>query len=81
MSEGKGSFKISRWSTQPPMPQEVKGTKEAVPLEPETLEQGKLYLCKIRFVKLALFEGWNDDMCCFSLLREDATPMRWSEAR
>ncbi|RUS34670.1 hypothetical protein BC938DRAFT_479190 [Jimgerdemannia flammicorona] len=55
--------------------------KEAVPLEPEDLQQGKLYLLKINSVKLALFEGWNDDMCCFNLLREDAVPMRWSEAR
>ncbi|RUS21330.1 hypothetical protein BC937DRAFT_93013 [Endogone sp. FLAS-F59071] len=50
-------------------------------LESENLVQGTLYIVKINLVKLALFEGWNDDMCCFSLLREDSNPMRWSDAR
>ncbi|RUS24839.1 hypothetical protein BC938DRAFT_473002 [Jimgerdemannia flammicorona] len=62
------------------MPQD-KIAKDVVALECDALQQGELYICKIKWVKLALFEGWNDDMCCFRLLREDASPMRWSEAR
>ncbi|OZJ02951.1 hypothetical protein BZG36_04614 [Bifiguratus adelaidae] len=50
-------------------------------LFPEDLMQGSLYLIKINQPKLALFEGWNDDMCCFSMLRDEHSPMRWSEAR
>jgi len=84
MSEGKGAFKIARWSSQQQivMPQEVKnGGKDTMPLDVNALVEGKLYLCKIKFVKLSLFEGCDDDMYCFSLLREEASPMRWSEAR
>ncbi|RUS13187.1 hypothetical protein BC937DRAFT_86185 [Endogone sp. FLAS-F59071] len=63
------------------MAKEVKPGKETTSIEPEELQQGMLYLLQINGVKLALFEGWNDDMCCFNLLREDASPMRWSESR
>ncbi|KAG2172026.1 hypothetical protein INT43_001503 [Umbelopsis isabellina] len=51
------------------------------PLDPEDLKQGQLYIVKISLVKLALFEGWQDDMCCWSVLRDESKPMRWSEAR
>ncbi|KAI9280788.1 hypothetical protein BY458DRAFT_500373 [Sporodiniella umbellata] len=47
----------------------------------DQLEQGALYIIKIKQVSLALFEGWNDDMCCFSILRSELEPMRWSETR
>ncbi|KAI9025285.1 hypothetical protein CLU79DRAFT_744872 [Phycomyces nitens] len=50
-------------------------------LEHDDLKQGSLYILKINQVSVTLFEGWNDDLCCFSVLRMDATPMRWSEAR
>ncbi|KAI8140318.1 hypothetical protein BJV82DRAFT_623492 [Fennellomyces sp. T-0311] len=51
------------------------------PVEHDDLKQGSLYIVKIRNVSVALFEGWDDDMCCFAVLRSDSTPMRWSEAR
>ncbi|OAD78633.1 hypothetical protein PHYBLDRAFT_163730 [Phycomyces blakesleeanus NRRL 1555(-)] len=46
-------------------------------LEHDELKQGSLYILKINQVSVTLFEGWNDDLCCFSVLRMDATPMRW----
>ncbi|ORY98179.1 hypothetical protein BCR43DRAFT_524226 [Syncephalastrum racemosum] len=52
-----------------------------LPIEHDDLKQGCLYIVKIRNVSVALFEGWDDDMCCFAVLRSDSTPMRWSEAR
>ncbi|CEG71342.1 hypothetical protein RMATCC62417_07092 [Rhizopus microsporus] len=52
-----------------------------VPVHYDQLQQGSLYIIKIKQVSLALFEGWNDDMCCFSILRSEVEPMRWSEAR
>ncbi|RUP46164.1 hypothetical protein BC936DRAFT_147274 [Jimgerdemannia flammicorona] len=64
-----------------PRDKKNKPPKDPLSLDPDSLQQGELYICKIKLVKLALFEGWNDDMCCFSLLREESTPMRWSEAR
>lgn len=33
------------------------------------LQQGELYILKIKLIVVALFQGWNDDMCCFSVLR------------
>ncbi|KAG2223089.1 hypothetical protein INT45_008937 [Circinella minor] len=51
------------------------------PIEHDDLKQGSLYIVKIRNVSVALFEGWDDDMCCFAVLRSESTPMRWSEAR
>ncbi|KAI8375069.1 hypothetical protein EDC96DRAFT_572194 [Choanephora cucurbitarum] len=48
------------------------------------LQQGELYIIKIKLVVIALFQGWDDDMCCFSVLRSDLVtdlPIRWSEAR
>ncbi|OZJ04216.1 hypothetical protein BZG36_02950 [Bifiguratus adelaidae] len=50
-------------------------------LEPERLIQGRLFLLKLRRITFGLFEGWDDDMCCFSVLREDSGPLRWSAAR
>ncbi|KAI7882323.1 hypothetical protein K492DRAFT_193583 [Lichtheimia hyalospora FSU 10163] len=50
-------------------------------IEHDDLKQGSLYIVKIRNVSVALFEGWDDDMCCFAVLRSESTPMRWSEAR
>ncbi|KAF1803502.1 hypothetical protein V8B55DRAFT_1506074 [Mucor lusitanicus] len=47
----------------------------------DKLQQGALYIIKIKQVSLAMFEGWNDDMCCFSILRSEVEPLRWSEAR
>lgn len=60
-----------------------------VPVHYDQLQQGSLYIIKIKQVSLALFEGkeisvkkkrrmrltvvcigWNDDMCCFSILRK-----------
>ncbi|ORY89874.1 hypothetical protein BCR43DRAFT_499627 [Syncephalastrum racemosum] len=52
-----------------------------LPIEHENLVQGSLYIVQIHHVTIALFEGWDDDMCCFSVLRSTADPMRWSEAR
>ncbi|KAG2186920.1 hypothetical protein INT44_003147 [Umbelopsis vinacea] len=45
------------------------------------LVPGSLYLFKTHFVKLVLFEKYEDEMCQFSMLRENEEPMRWSEAR
>jgi len=51
-------------------------------LDVDSLRQGQLYLLRSRMVKLALFEGWNDDACLvFSVLREEANPMCWSEVK
>jgi len=51
-------------------------------LDSDSLRQGQLYLIRVRMVKLALFEGWNDDSCLvFSILRDESTPMRWSEGK
>ncbi|KAI8084880.1 uncharacterized protein BX664DRAFT_338006 [Halteromyces radiatus] len=50
-------------------------------IENENLVQGSLYIIKVKIVTISLFEGWNDDMCCFSVLRSDTGSMRWSEAR
>ncbi|GAA5805249.1 hypothetical protein HPULCUR_010763 [Helicostylum pulchrum] len=47
----------------------------------EQLQQGGLYIIKIKQVSVAMFEGWNDDMCCFSILRSEVEPLRWSDAR
>lgn len=33
------------------------------------LRQGELYILKIKLIVVALFQGWDDDMCCFSVLR------------
>ncbi|KAI9304658.1 hypothetical protein BJ944DRAFT_288467 [Cunninghamella echinulata] len=51
------------------------------PIEHEDLKQGALYIIKIHHVSVGLFQGWNDDMCCFAVLRSENTPMRWSQAR
>ncbi|SAL96508.1 hypothetical protein [Absidia glauca] len=51
------------------------------PLEHEDLKQGALYIIKIHHVSVGLFQGWNDDMCCFAVLRSENVPMRWSQAR
>ncbi|KAM3583761.1 hypothetical protein VKS41_003736 [Umbelopsis sp. WA50703] len=49
--------------------------------DPAKLIPGSLYLFKTHFVKLVLFEKYQDEMCQFSMLRENEEPMRWSEAR
>ncbi|ORZ15617.1 hypothetical protein BCR42DRAFT_491663 [Absidia repens] len=51
------------------------------PLDHEDLKQGALYIIKIHHVSVGLFQGWNDDMCCFAVLRSENIPMRWSQAR
>ncbi|SAM04215.1 hypothetical protein [Absidia glauca] len=51
------------------------------PIHHDNLVQGSLYIMKVKIVTISLFEGWNDDMCCFSVLRSDTGSMRWSEAR
>ncbi|ORZ16307.1 hypothetical protein BCR42DRAFT_414771 [Absidia repens] len=51
------------------------------PLEHEDLKQGALYIIKIHRVSVGLFQGWNDDMCCFTVLRSENEPLRWSHAR
>ncbi|KAI8059255.1 hypothetical protein BC940DRAFT_314087 [Gongronella butleri] len=51
------------------------------PIEHEELKQGDLYIIKIHIVSIGLFQGWNDDMCCFSVLRSESHPLRWSLAR
>lgn len=33
------------------------------------MQQGELYILKIKLIAVALFQGWDDDMCCFSILR------------
>ncbi|CAO3643806.1 unnamed protein product [Cunninghamella blakesleeana] len=50
-------------------------------IDHDDLIQGSLYILKVKIVTIGLFEGWNDDMCCFSVLRSDTGSMRWSEAR
>ncbi|KAI9312790.1 hypothetical protein BX666DRAFT_767885 [Dichotomocladium elegans] len=75
---GGGGLSSSANSTKAP------STYVEMPLQSidhDDLRQGSLYIIKIRNVALSLFEGWDDDMCCFAILRSDSTPMRWSEAR
>ncbi|KAI9243707.1 hypothetical protein BY458DRAFT_530382 [Sporodiniella umbellata] len=46
------------------------------------LQQGELYIVKIKLVTIALFQGWQDETCCFYVLRTDLSdPTRWSEAK
>ncbi|KAI8881579.1 hypothetical protein K501DRAFT_334654 [Backusella circina FSU 941] len=57
---------------------------EEVPenLTMDELQQGELYIVKCKLVVIALFQGWNDEMCCFSILRTDMIDdLRWYEAR
>lgn len=73
-------------SLQPPTAAEVAAAAASAPvmnqLDVDSLRQGQLYLLRSRMVKLALFEGWNDDACLvFSVLREEASPMCWSEVK
>ncbi|GAA5803403.1 hypothetical protein HPULCUR_008883 [Helicostylum pulchrum] len=57
--------------------------EEALDLVPiNELQQGQLYIVKIKLIAIALFQGWDDEMCCFSILRTDLLEdLRWSEAR
>ncbi|CAO3584265.1 unnamed protein product [Absidia cylindrospora] len=41
------------------------------PIDHENLVQGFFYIMKVKIVTISLFEGWNDDMCCFSVLRKE----------
>jgi len=50
-------------------------------LKAQELKQGSVYILKMDSAKIALFEGWNDELCTFSILRNEMNPMRWSEAR
>ncbi|KAI9008909.1 hypothetical protein CLU79DRAFT_497595 [Phycomyces nitens] len=50
-------------------------------LDHNDLVQGSLYILKISLIVVGLFQGWDDDMCCFVILRSDVASMRWSEAR
>ncbi|KAI9340611.1 hypothetical protein BD770DRAFT_399570 [Pilaira anomala] len=46
------------------------------------LQQGQLYIIKIKLIAIGLFQGWDDEMCCFTILRTDLLEdLRWSEAR
>ncbi|KAI8974996.1 hypothetical protein BDB01DRAFT_908582 [Pilobolus umbonatus] len=52
------------------------------PVPVSELRQGELYIIKIKLIAIGLFQGWDDDMCCFFLLRTDRLEeLRWSEAR
>ncbi|KAI8073743.1 hypothetical protein BDF21DRAFT_495411 [Thamnidium elegans] len=57
--------------------------EESLDLVPTNeLQQGQLYIIKIKLIAIALFQGWDDEMCCFSILRTDLLEdLRWSEAR
>ncbi|ORX50879.1 hypothetical protein DM01DRAFT_1384621 [Hesseltinella vesiculosa] len=52
-----------------------------LPIAHDDLVQGSLYILQLKLISIGLFEGWDDDMCCFSLLRTEAATMRWSRAR
>ncbi|SAL95768.1 hypothetical protein [Absidia glauca] len=79
--------KLARWHPNQSHPvQDRKGSTALwegtlQPLDHEDLKQGALYIIKIHHVSVGLFQGWNDDMCCFAVLRSENTPMRWSQAR
>ncbi|KAI8344442.1 hypothetical protein BC941DRAFT_10051 [Chlamydoabsidia padenii] len=45
-------------------------TSSFQPIDYENLVQGSIYIMKVKIVTISLFEGWNDDMCCFSVLRK-----------
>ncbi|KAG2229357.1 hypothetical protein INT48_004064, partial [Thamnidium elegans] len=64
-------------SSVPPLSSDAPFTR----VHHDQLQQGALYIIKIKQVSLAMFEGWNDDMCCFSILRSEVEPLRWSDAR
>ncbi|KAI8644640.1 hypothetical protein BD408DRAFT_413027 [Parasitella parasitica] len=68
---------LSKAQTLPPLSNDA----PFVSIHHDNLQQGALYIIKIKQVSLALFEGWNDDMCCFSILRSEVEPLRWSDAR
>ncbi|CAO3623782.1 unnamed protein product [Mucor hiemalis] len=78
---------VSGWPTShTPSPESVKTSSiheeylDVVPLN--ELQQGELYIIKIKLIAIALFQGWDDDMCCFTILRTDLLEeLRWSEAR
>jgi hypothetical protein len=70
------SFLPWRTTSQPNPSQRLPGS-----LHVDDLQQGNLYLLKMQSVKVALFEGWHDDMVIFSVLREESSPMRWSDSR
>jgi len=72
----RNSFLPWRKASEPEPSKLVPGSVHA-----QDLQQGNLYLVKLQFIKLALFEGWHDDMVVFSLLREESTPLRWSDTR
>ncbi|KAI8883016.1 hypothetical protein K501DRAFT_333641 [Backusella circina FSU 941] len=81
--------KLARWSPSASSSSQKKTNSIAplssdapfTPVHHERLQQGSIYIIKVKQVSVGMFEGWNDDMCCFSILRSDVEPMRWSEAR
>ncbi|KAG2210219.1 hypothetical protein INT47_003204 [Mucor saturninus] len=76
--------KLARWSPSSPNSASIPPLSSDAPfahVHHDQLQQGSLYIIKIKQVSLAMFEGWNDDMCCFSILRSEVEPLRWSEAR
>lgn len=91
--------KLARWTPSSPSHSTSARTHAIPPLSNDApfvnihhdkLQQGALYIIKIKQVSLAMFEGnlkilciifdiclidscklgWNDDMCCFSILRK-----------
>ncbi|KAI8334024.1 hypothetical protein BC941DRAFT_433638 [Chlamydoabsidia padenii] len=68
--------KLARWNPNQSHPvQDRKGSAALwegtlQPLDHEDLKQGALYIIKIHHVSVGLFQGWNDDMCCFAVLRK-----------
>ncbi|KAL0073284.1 hypothetical protein J3Q64DRAFT_1182228 [Phycomyces blakesleeanus] len=84
--------RLARWSNSAPTNDaERRLTEHSSALTPPNvilqqidhndLIQGNLYILKISLIVVGLFQGWDDDMCCFVILRSDVSSMRWSEAR
>ncbi|KAI7867819.1 hypothetical protein BDF14DRAFT_1881436 [Spinellus fusiger] len=83
--------RLARWSSVGSAHANSKHNPKSnlLPIAERTLEaidhndlvQGVTYILKINHIVLGLFQGWDDDMCCFLVLRSDISLMRWSKAR
>ncbi|KAI7853884.1 hypothetical protein BDC45DRAFT_146306 [Circinella umbellata] len=77
--------RLARWQTSNTLEKKQNSKPKSLstlePVHHDDLTKGSLYIVKINHVSITLFEGWDDEMCCFSILRSEAVPLRWSEAR
>ncbi|KAL1930075.1 hypothetical protein VTP01DRAFT_1229 [Rhizomucor pusillus] len=50
---------------------------------PSSLMEGRIYLLRVSTAHIAIFQGLDEDLYCFTILRYlgGSQPLRWSEAR